>query len=77
VIVADRFIGVRVDALEEGTGVRIRVKVNGETQIDQNSAAPVVKDGGPGIKATGNTVRLALSEVMSVPATIDRAGPNP
>jgi hypothetical protein len=77
VIVSDRFIGVRIDALAEGSGVRIRVKVNGETQIDQNSAAPVVNDGGPGIKATGNTVRLALSEVMSVPATIDRAGPNP
>jgi hypothetical protein len=77
VITADQEVVVRVDALTEAPGVRLRVKVNGETQIDAYGAPPTVVRGGVGIESLGAATRLALVEVMTVPATIDRVGPNP
>lgn len=68
---------IRVDALTETPGVRLRVKVNGETQIDVYGAPPTVVRGGVGVDSFGAATSLNLVEVMTVPVTVERVGPNP
>lgn len=68
---------IRVDALQEGTGVRIRVKVNGETEIDVGDDPYAFNVGMVGAQAVVSTVDLQLVEVNVLPTEIDRIGPNP
>lgn len=68
---------VRVDALAEGSDTRIRVKVNGETQIDTKDTPASFTAGGVGAYANTSTFTLKLVEVAVLPVEIDRVGPNP
>ncbi len=68
---------IRVDALQEGTGVRIRVKVNGETEIDVSDDPYAFNVGMVGAQAPVGSVELHLVEVNVLPTEIDRIGPNP
>lgn len=77
VIEPDQEVSIRVDGLTESPGVHVRVKVNGETQIDEYGAPPTVIRGAVGIEAFGGDSELMTVEVMTVPATVDRVGPNP
>lgn len=77
VIAADQDVSIRVDALAELTGARLRVKLSGETLIDEYLAPPTTQHGGVGVNALNATCKLSLIEVMTVPATVERVGPNP
>jgi hypothetical protein len=68
---------VRVDALAEGSETRIRVKVNGETEIDQKDTAGSFSDGRVGAYALTDSFTLNLVEVNVLPTEIERVGPNP
>jgi len=77
VIEADQAITVRLDLLTETPGVRARLKINGELMIDEYGAPPTVVRGGVAAVAYTATAKLELVEVLGIPATVDRVGPNP
>lgn len=66
---------VRVDALAEGTGVRLRVKVNGETEIDQLDDPYAFDSGRVGVYASTSDIDIELVEVNVIPTEIQRVGP--
>lgn len=68
---------VRIDALAEGTGVRIRVKVNGETEIDQLDDPYAFNSGRVGAYALTDDLDLELVEVNVLPTEIQRIGLDP
>lgn len=68
---------IRVDALTEGSGTRIRVKVNGETEIDALDSAGSFSAGKVGVYALTGDSYLQLVEVNVLPTEIERIGPNP
>lgn len=68
---------VRVDALKEGTGTRIRVKYNGELMLDFLDDPAAFSSGGVGAYASTGAFQLSLVEVNCLPCEIDRIGPNP
>lgn len=69
--------GVRIDGQTEGVGRRVRVKIGGNTEIDEYSGPPTVVRGGPGVSSSGGTTSCRIVEVMTTPATWRRVGPNP
>lgn len=78
-VVPDVPVAIRVDALEEGSGARLRVKVEGDTVIDYYEPSPLGgnKRGRAGVLASGSTVRVSYVEVNVLPTEIQRVGPNP
>lgn len=68
---------LRVDALEEGSETRIRVKIAGDTRIDEKDTAGEFSAGGTTIVANTKALYLQLVEVNVLPTEIDRVGPNP
>jgi hypothetical protein len=77
-IVPDNNLVVRVDALAEGTGTRIRVKVEGDLQIDVLDSPAAFIKGKLGVSASGTgMLKTKLVEVNTVPTEIQRIGPTP
>jgi len=68
---------IRIDCLEEGTAMRIRVKYCGETKIDTTDPTKTFVDGRVGAYANASTFKLELVEVNVLPAEVGRIGPNP
>lgn len=66
---------VRVDALAEGSDTRIRVKVNGETEIDVADSPASYTAGRVGAYAVTDRVDIQLVEVNVLPSEIQRVGP--
>lgn len=77
-IVPDNNLVVRVDALAEGAGTRIRVKVEGDLQIDVLDSPAAFIKGKLGVSASGTgMLKTKLVEVNTVPTEIQRIGPTP
>jgi len=68
---------VRVDALAEGSDTRIRVKVEGDLQIDLADSPASFTKGMLGVSAETAEVRCKLVEVNALPTEIQRIGPTP
>mgnify|MGYP001826317685 CR=1 FL=1 len=68
---------VRVDALAEGVGTRIRVKVDGDLKIDILDTPAVRTAGHVGFEAATAPCLLKLVEVNVLPTEILRIGLNP
>lgn len=68
---------VRVEAFKELTGVRFRVKVNGELELDEIDDPFVFDRGQVGAYGDAGAIHLKLVEVMTLPVDVDRVGPNP
>jgi hypothetical protein len=66
---------VRVDALAEGSDTRIRVKVNGELEIDEADSPASFTAGRVGAFALTNRVDVQLVETNVLPTEIQRIGP--
>lgn len=68
---------VRVDALAEGANTRIRVKVDGETYLDEVDTPATHTAGNVGFEAGTDTCSLQTVEVDVLPTEIQRVGLNP
>lgn len=68
---------VRVDALAEGANTRIRVKVDGETYLDELDTPATRTAGHIGFEAGLDTCSLQMAEVNVLPTEIQRVGLNP
>lgn len=68
---------IRVDALQEGTGLRVRVRVNGELELDEIDDPFAFNQGQVGIAAVVSDVDWQLVEVNVLPTEVERVGPNP
>jgi len=73
---------IRVTALHESTGVRIKVAVDGEEYINQYVASPYSNEGSVGVRGGGTTLgtdlsRCRLIEANVLPSEGDRVGPLP
>lgn len=77
VVIPGQEVSIRIEGLTENPGVHLRVRVNGELFIDEYGAPPTVVRGGPGIQAFTADCELLSAEVMTLPVTVDRVGPNP
>ena len=77
VILPELDLVVRVDALAEGSDTRIRVKVEGDLQIDLADSPASFTKGMLGVSAETAEVRCKLVEVNTLPTEIQRIGPTP
>lgn len=68
---------LRVDALAEGSDTRIRVKIAGDTRIDEKDTPAAFTEGGVAAVANTKDLYVELVEVNVLPTEIDRVGPNP
>ena len=76
-IVPDIDVAIRVDALAEGSGARMRVRVEGDTVIDYYESSPLNTSGSVGALASGATIEVSYVEVNVLPTEIDRVGLTP
>jgi hypothetical protein len=68
---------IRVDALKEGSGARLRVRVEGDYVIDYYEPSPLNTQGQIGMLASGATIAVSYVEVNVLPTEIQRIGPTP
>jgi hypothetical protein len=68
---------IRVDALKEGSGARLRVRVEGDYVIDYYEPSPLNTQGQVGMLASGATIEVSYVEVNVLPTEIQRIGPTP
>jgi hypothetical protein len=78
VILPDLDLVVRADALKEGVGTRIRIKVEGDLQIDLLDSPAAFSAGKLGVSAAGTgPAKFKLVEVNTLPTEILRIGLTP
>lgn len=76
VVMPDLDLVVRADVLKEGSDTRIRVKVEGNTEIDVADSPASFTQGKLGVSASGAAaIDVKLVEVNTLPTEIQRIGP--
>lgn len=68
---------VRVEVAVGTTVTEIRVKINGELEVEYVDSSSPYTDGGVAVAATGGQVDAKLVEVKTLPVDTDRVGPDP